>query len=235
VSAAASGGRWVARPGPTTPSRALARPLTRTAPGGAAEFHAGRLPTQQTRQKKRLRDAEATFEWTNAAGVTPTVVTYNSLISACGTGGQWQKAETAFERMQAAGLTPKRPNVITYTSLSSACGTGEQWQKAGAVFREMLMAGVSPTVYSRSLFCVQGRSVGANDTSSTVAHPRTPACHACFRKRGPRSGQRRPSHCAGLAAVRLRDSEPSIASELSPPRGSGRRLGGEPSHHSARV
>jgi pentatricopeptide repeat protein len=70
----------------------------------------------------------------NAAGVTPTVVTYTSLISACGTGGQWQKAETAFERMQAAGVTP---GVVTYIFLISACGTGAQWQKAATACKQM--------------------------------------------------------------------------------------------------
>ena len=38
-----------------------------------------------------------------AAGLTPNDYTYNSLISAYAKGGQWQKAETAFMQMQAAG------------------------------------------------------------------------------------------------------------------------------------
>jgi len=39
-----SSGRWVARLGPATPSRALARPLTRMLPGGSTEFGVGWVP-----------------------------------------------------------------------------------------------------------------------------------------------------------------------------------------------
>jgi len=69
-------------------------------------FHYNNYISQLTRQPGRLRVAEAAFEQMQAAGVTPNVVTYNSLISAYDKGGRWQKAEEAFGQMKAAGVTP---------------------------------------------------------------------------------------------------------------------------------
>ncbi|KAK3262832.1 hypothetical protein CYMTET_28338, partial [Cymbomonas tetramitiformis] len=77
------------------------------------------------------------------AGVEPNVITYNSLISACEKGGQWEKALEVFAGMKKAGV---EPNVITYSSLISACEKGGQWEKALEVFAGMKKAGVEPDV-----------------------------------------------------------------------------------------
>jgi len=78
---------------------------------------------QLTKQNGRLSDVAAAFKQMQAAGVTPDVVTYSSLISAYDEGEQWQKADEAFKQMQAAGVTP---DVVTYSSLISAYDKGER-------------------------------------------------------------------------------------------------------------
>ena len=76
-----------------------------------------------------------------AAGVKPNVVTYNSLISAYDKGGQWQKAEEAFEQMKAAGVTP---DIKTYNPLLSVLWECGQQAKAIELFEEASKAGVYP-------------------------------------------------------------------------------------------
>ena len=58
-----------------------------------------------------------------AAGVKPDVYSYNSLITTCEKGKQWQKAFEVCKDIRADGV---KPNVITYSSLISACGKGGQ-------------------------------------------------------------------------------------------------------------
>jgi pentatricopeptide repeat domain-containing protein 1 len=76
-----------------------------------------------------------------AAGVQPTVITYNALISAYEKGAQWERAKAAFEEMKAVGV---QPTVITYSALISAYGKGAQWERARATFEEMRAVGVQP-------------------------------------------------------------------------------------------
>ena len=47
-------------------------------------------------------------------GLQPNVITYNSLISACGKSGKAERALQFFAKMQQQGL---RPNVITYNAV----------------------------------------------------------------------------------------------------------------------
>lgn len=59
--------------------------------------------------------------------VAPNVQSYNSIISACGKAGQWEKAVDLLREMQTKdGLAP---NAMTYNSAMIACGDGGQWDK----------------------------------------------------------------------------------------------------------
>ncbi|KAK3270467.1 hypothetical protein CYMTET_21138 [Cymbomonas tetramitiformis] len=80
------------------------------------------------------------------AGSEDSVSTFNSLIKACGKGGQWEKALEVFAGMKEAGV---KPNGITYgrlTRLISVCTLDGQWEKALEVFAGMKEAGVEPNV-----------------------------------------------------------------------------------------
>ena len=88
------------------------------------------------------------------AKVTPNVVTYSALISACEKKGQWPAALCLFEEMPSAKVTP---NAVTYTALISACEKKGQWQAALCLFEEMPEAklGVSNVAYNALLNSAQ--------------------------------------------------------------------------------
>ena len=57
----------------------------------------------------------------------PNVVTYNSLIGACGQGGALDKAAEVFEHMVSHGC---RPDAVTFSVLIAAYERGGEWGKA---------------------------------------------------------------------------------------------------------
>jgi pentatricopeptide repeat protein len=59
------------------------------------------------------------FREMKVRGVAPDAAVYNTLINACASAGDVEKAFEAMAAMQAEGIAP---NVITYTSLIKACG-----------------------------------------------------------------------------------------------------------------
>jgi pentatricopeptide repeat domain-containing protein 1 len=87
------------------------------------------------------------FKDMRAAGVLPNTVTYNTLITACANGRQWQEALRVFKDMRAAGVLP---NTITYNTLITACANGGQWREAVRVFKDMRAAGVLPNTITYS-------------------------------------------------------------------------------------
>ena len=72
-----------------------------------------------------------------ARGVTPSRISYNAAIAACGRGGEWELAESLFREMARLGLGP---DVISYNSLISALGGAGQWERAVGYLREMSAA-----------------------------------------------------------------------------------------------
>jgi pentatricopeptide repeat domain-containing protein 1 len=63
------------------------------------------------------------------------------MISAYGSGKQWQKAEQMFEEMQRIGV---EPSVVVYSAMITAYGKGDQWQKAEQVFVQLQSRGLEP-------------------------------------------------------------------------------------------
>ena len=55
-----------------------------------------------------------------ARGIRPSAVTYGVAVSACGNGGQWQRALDLLNRMSESGMTV---NVITYNAAIAALAT----------------------------------------------------------------------------------------------------------------
>ncbi len=57
----------------------------------------------------------------------PNVISYNSAISACEKGQQWEQALRLLLEMRSSRL---EPNVMSYNSAISACEKGQQWEQA---------------------------------------------------------------------------------------------------------
>jgi pentatricopeptide repeat protein len=77
----------------------------------------------QVSKDGRWETALDLLESMTASGLTPNLVTYNSVISACGLGQQWQLAAEMVRRANEAGL---RPDVYTYNALLGAYARGLQ-------------------------------------------------------------------------------------------------------------
>ena len=73
------------------------------------------------------------------AGVAGNVIGFNAAISACGKGGQWQRALSLLDDMRKAGATM---DVISFSAAVSACENGGQWQRASSLLDDMRQAGV---------------------------------------------------------------------------------------------
>ena len=62
-----------------------------------------------------------------ARGLRVSIFLFNAAISACGKGGQWQRALELLEEMGREGV---ERDTITYSATISACKKGGQWQRA---------------------------------------------------------------------------------------------------------
>ncbi|CAK0863370.1 unnamed protein product [Prorocentrum cordatum] len=74
---------------------------------------------------------------------------YTAGISACGNGGQWQRALALLGEMQEAKV---EPNVISYNAGISGCEKGGQWQRTLALMSEMWEAKVKPDIISPIIY-----------------------------------------------------------------------------------
>ena len=72
-------------------------------------------------------------------GLSPTLMTYNSLLHALAKGGQWEKAEMLVKDIAKVSL---KPDALTYNLLMSAFGEAEQWEKGLQLYETMQEAGV---------------------------------------------------------------------------------------------
>lgn len=81
-------------------------------------------------------------------GVTPNVVTWTSVVSACGVAGRADVAEEVVTRMRAMG---SEPNVVTLTALIRAHGRAGHSERSEAVMKQMLLHGPPPNEVCGSL------------------------------------------------------------------------------------
>ena len=102
----------------------------------------------QVEKAAAMKQVQAPFKAERMADRERTnIESFNTHIVKCIKGGQWQKAEEAFERMRAAG---SKPDIYTYNPLVSAYARGGQWQAAEETFKQMLFEGVKPDVHTHS-------------------------------------------------------------------------------------
>ena len=69
-------------------------------------------------------------------------VVFSSAISACGSGGQWQRALALLAEMAELGV---EQNTITYNAAIQACERAGQWREAIRLFDAMEATGVTRT------------------------------------------------------------------------------------------
>ncbi|XP_027367135.1 putative pentatricopeptide repeat-containing protein At1g02420 [Abrus precatorius] len=107
---------------------------------------------------KTPEDAEGFFKEMREMGVTPDVVTYNSLVDVYCKGRDMDKAYKVLDEMRDRDLSP---DVITYTSIIGGLGLIGQPDKARDVLKEMKEYGCYPDVaaYNATIrnFCIAKR------------------------------------------------------------------------------
>lgn len=90
-----------------------------------------------------LGSALEVLEDMRRAGVSPSLVTFNTLIFRCGAGsgssgqqgrGDWRLALSFLEEMVKGGV---RPDVYTLTVAVAACKAGGEWEKAAVFLKEL--------------------------------------------------------------------------------------------------
>jgi len=75
--------------------------------------------------------------------VQPTVVTYNTVISALAKAGRWEQANTVHNEMVGKGM---RDDAFTLTALITACEKTGQWEKILPLLDQFIKQGVEPNV-----------------------------------------------------------------------------------------
>merc|ERR1719359_252468 len=103
------------------------------------------------------------------SGVTPNVVTFNSVINACAQCGDVDRAESWFRRMLAKEVTP---SVETFNSLINACAKAGDALRAEEWFEEISSHGLEPDAFSYS----------------TLSHARAATRNTPTQHRGLRAG-----------------------------------------------
>jgi len=81
-------------------------------------------------------------------GVRPNVVSWTSVVSACGVAGRADVAAEVVARMRRAGCAP---NVVTLTALIHAHGRAGHSETSEAVLKQMLREGPPPNEVSAPL------------------------------------------------------------------------------------
>jgi len=70
----------------------------------------------------------------SAASLSPTVVTFNTAISACEISRHWHLASTLLDGLRCQGLEPDN---ISYGTAMSAHAKAQRWRSASALFEDM--------------------------------------------------------------------------------------------------
>lgn len=102
----------------------------------------------------------------------PTIVTFNTLISACAKGSLFEVALQLYEEMQRQGI---QPDVITLSALITACRRLDYWEEAMDLVREFAsLHGIRlNTIACNSLITTLGQA-GRWQYAQQVHLPRPP-------------------------------------------------------------
>jgi pentatricopeptide repeat domain-containing protein 1 len=78
--------------------------------------------------------AEQLLKEMSAAGIPPSIYSYNGLINALSRAKLWQQAVAVLDTMMAAGV---QANIVNYNSVLDACAKAKQWESALQVFQDI--------------------------------------------------------------------------------------------------
>ncbi|CAN0347745.1 unnamed protein product [Laminaria digitata] len=82
----------------------------------------------------RWRECIVTLDKMRSSGLLPQVVAYNSVITACGRGGEWQRGLAVLQQMSSRGA---KPDLITFNAAMTACAQSKQWRQALTILQFM--------------------------------------------------------------------------------------------------
>lgn len=85
--------------------------------------------------------------------IAPSRTTYNNLINACGSSGNWREALEVCKKMTDNGVGP---DLVTHNIVLSAYKSGRQYSKALSYFELMKGAKVRPdtTTFNIIIYCL---------------------------------------------------------------------------------
>jgi len=123
-----------------------ARELWATMPSSAKDVVAYSTMINVCARCKAMREAERLFEEMRANGVSPNIVTYNSMVNAYGMTGQPDKAKAIFDGIPSDMLSSASGSnqQVTFLSLMSAYARVGDYAAAREVFTQMTSSGVPP-------------------------------------------------------------------------------------------
>lgn len=75
----------------------------------------------------------------------PDTITYNTMIDACGRGGDWKRAVELLKEMEVVGLPP---DVVSYTSTMDGCGKAGRLDVALEILDQMRSKGIQPNSFT---------------------------------------------------------------------------------------
>lgn len=106
--------------------------------------------------------AQTTFDEMVANGVTPTLVTYGALLSACENGRQWKTALSLLDEM------PMKPDHVAYNAVIGACNKANRWAEAISVLDQMDRKKVPPDQKAFDMVARMCLKAGQYDEASQV-------------------------------------------------------------------
>jgi pentatricopeptide repeat domain-containing protein 1 len=90
------------------------------------------------------RRALQLFDTMDEMNIQKTVVTYNTVISACARAGEVSTAKNLLQKMKRAGISP---NIYSFNAVMTACATSSRWKDALHILDQChIEPGVQPDI-----------------------------------------------------------------------------------------
>ena len=105
---------------------------------------AGAVPPFMRPVPAQVRRESADAPQTARTLPPPTLVSYATVVAACGQGRQWQQALNVLRMMDKSKKTGVVPNAVIYSAVIAACGNARQVDLAVSLLREMTPANGVP-------------------------------------------------------------------------------------------
>ena len=100
-----------------------------------------------------------------AAGISPNVVTYTTLISCCQRGGQWARGMGLFRELEQLGV---EMDMKLVNAMISACAKGAKWEDAWAITSSARRMGLRPNTRTYNALISACEKAGQADRALEV-------------------------------------------------------------------